>query len=398
MDSKLQGQDTPSRQINLCSLSRSSPRVMTLTQGSVSLGMSMSRSEARHGPTPALCSSGVGRGVVTMSQIHTDQLSAELRSRSIRPGTQQILISRISGSLQEADLSEPPNCDGYGRIRHFRTASSSVWPPNPLPVIPAAHRLGLDPSVTGTAQVFQNAACNWRCWYCYVPFNMLAANEDRSGWLTAVELVDHYRSEQARPIIIDCSGGQPDLVPEWVPWMMSALGAAGLDDSVYLWSDDNLSNDYFWRYLLPAQVRQIREYRNYGRVCCFKGFNAESFAFNTKAAPDLFDRQFELFRRLLTLDIDLYCYATFTSPVATNIEHDMTYFVDRLMAVHPNLPLRVVPLQIERYDVIESRMGDLQERALAIQQDAIVAWNENLRARFSSSELGQSIATVDILA
>ncbi|MGH3852689.1 MAG: hypothetical protein ACRDR6_04160 [Pseudonocardiaceae bacterium] len=99
--------------------------------------------------------------------------------------------------------------------------------------------------------------------------------------------------------MIDCSGGQPDLIREWVPWMMAELSRRGLAGSVYLWSDDNLSNDFFWRYLSPTQRREVTGYRNYGRVCCFKGFNADSFAFNTKADQTLFDRQFELFARLL---------------------------------------------------------------------------------------------------
>ena len=33
------------------------------------------------------------------------------------------------------------------------------------------------------AQAFQNAACNWRCWYCYVPFELLAAKEEHADWL-----------------------------------------------------------------------------------------------------------------------------------------------------------------------------------------------------------------------
>ena len=40
-----------------------------------------------------------------MPAIKTDDLSASLRSRSIRPETRELLISRIGGSAQEADLS-----------------------------------------------------------------------------------------------------------------------------------------------------------------------------------------------------------------------------------------------------------------------------------------------------
>ncbi|MDP2857265.1 MAG: hypothetical protein Q8P50_04720, partial [Bacillota bacterium] len=87
-----------------------------------------------------------------------------------------------------------------------------------------------------------------------------------------------YLSQDDRPFIIDISGGQPDLTPEWVPWMMSEIRARGLENDVYLWSDNNLSNDFFWQYLAEAERSLVATYKNYGRVCCFKGFDAESFS------------------------------------------------------------------------------------------------------------------------
>ncbi|MGH3907020.1 MAG: hypothetical protein ACRDTE_23000 [Pseudonocardiaceae bacterium] len=321
-----------------------------------------------------------------MVAIKTDNLSASLRLRSVRPETREILISRIDGSIQEADLSEPPNCEGYGRIRHFRMETLSPWPTNPLPMLPASYRLGTSPNEVSNAQVFQNASCNWRCWYCFVPFNLLAANEAYSAWLTPSKLLELYLTEDERPLVIDCSGGQPDLIPEWIPWTMEALAAHGLIDKVYLWSDDNLSNDYFWRYLTPAQRQTIADYFMYGRVCCFKGFNAKSFAFNTKADPELFDRQFQLFARLLSLGIDLYAYATFTAPESKGLTVDMRRFVDRLQAIHPNLPLRLVPLRIEAFGVVQPRVRDVHERAMVIQEEAVIAWNEEIAARFSGIE------------
>ena len=151
------------------------------------------------------------------------------------------------------------------------------------------------------AQVFQNAACNWRCWYCFVPFDLLAADPEKSAWLSAQELLELYLEESSPPRVIDLSGGQPDLVPEWVPWMMQELRNLGLDETTYLWSDDNLSNDFFWRFLTEEDLEIIQSYRAYGRVCCFKGFNRQSFSYNTLAEPDLFERQFQLFNSLIAL-------------------------------------------------------------------------------------------------
>ena len=58
--------------------------------------------------------------------------------------------------------------------------------------------------------------------------------------------------------MIDLTGGQPDLTPEWVPWMIQEIRARGLEDTVYLWSDDNLSTDYFWRYLSTNDIDLVR--------------------------------------------------------------------------------------------------------------------------------------------
>ena len=233
-----------------------------------------------------------------MSQvsINTDDVSESLRSRSINLDKQELLITNYFGTQQEKDLTVPPNCSGYGRIRHFYRETSKGWPSNPLPIDPAAKALGVQSTDLLKAQVFQNASCNWRCWYCYVPFNLLSANQKHSGWLSCAELLDLYLAEAERPVVIDLSGGQPDLVPEWIPWMMRELNDRGISDQVYLWSYDNLSNDYCWKYVTAQDRQLVASYRNYGKVCCFKGFDRQSFAFNTKAAPELFDRQIELFK------------------------------------------------------------------------------------------------------
>ena len=102
------------------------------------------------------------------------------------------------------------------------------------------------------------------------------------------KLIDLYIQISDAPKVIDLSGGQPDLTPEWIVWMMRELEKRNLSDKVYLWSDDNLSNDYLLRYLSKDDLEYMRHYRMYGKVCCFKGFDEQSFGFNTQAAPALF--------------------------------------------------------------------------------------------------------------
>ena len=331
------------------------------------------------------------------SQIDTARFSSAMRERGIDLHSGKLRITKFDGSDQEKDFTEPSNCEDFGRIRHFRHRTSDGWPANPLPIDPALAALGIEGGESLNAQVFQNAVCNWRCWYCFVDFELLSGSADHSDMLSPAELVSLYLAENGRPPMIDLSGGQPDLVPEWAPWMVQALRDRDLANSIYLWSDDNLSNDYFWRYLTNEDRAALNSNPMYGKVCCFKGFDAHSFAFNTAAEPDLFEQQLQLMERLLTeTDIDLYAYATFTSDAEENLEYAMLAFVDRLQELDPNLPLRTVPLEIAAFTPIVSRMNEGRERALSIQREAVTIWSRELERRFSSIERGPRISDVKL--
>ena len=154
---------------------------------------------------------------ILLNTINTESVSSHLRGRSIDLNGKRLLMTKFVGTNQEKDLTEPANCAAFGRIRHFRRDTGAGWPPNPLPIDPARRALALPPMDMLRAQVFQNAACNWRCWYCYVPFEMLSANPRYADWVSPSALVDLYLDQPEPPFVIDLTGGQPDLVPEWVP-------------------------------------------------------------------------------------------------------------------------------------------------------------------------------------
>lgn len=328
--------------------------------------------------------------------IDTEIASSSLRDKAIRTDEKTVLITNFANSLQEKDLTEPHNCCGYGRVRHFRLQIDADWSENPLPILPCIKALSLQNTDMIRAQVFQNAVCNWRCWYCFVDFKLLSGNRQFSEYLSCETLLDYYQEQENPPLMIDLTGGQPDLTPEWIPWMMDALIKRGLDQKIYLWSDDNLSNDYFWQYLTKEQIQLVRGYTNYGRVCCFKGIDELSFHHNTNAEPSGFDMQFKLAEKLLHLGIDLYSYITLPALPETNFKEAIERFFDRIQAIDPNYLLRIVPLKIFEFSPVVSRIKDLQTKLLVGQSIAINYWNEELARRFSKEEMDIPITEVKL--
>lgn len=332
------------------------------------------------------------------SIIDTDRFSSQLRAKGVDVQGERVLITQFADSSQQQDLTLPANCAGFGRIHHFRRTSGNQFPDNPLPAAPAEHYFGRYLGDTVKVQVFQNAICSWRCWYCFVDYKLLSGNLKHAAFKTADELIDLYLAEPYQCPIIDLSGGQPDLAPEWIFWFAEALKRRGLDQRIYLWSDDNLSNDYLWRYLRPNQLCQLASMANYSRVGCFKGFNERSFSFNTKAASSLFDRQFDTMKRLIETGLDMFGYITLTTPKSTDIARDMSRFFDKLQEkVHPLFPLRTIPLQIHAFTPTRKRMDDECEKAIELQSEAIEAWNEQIMARFSRSDRIKRITEIQLL-
>ena len=326
--------------------------------------------------------------------IDTDRTAIKFRSAGLDSNNQKLLITNFLGTGQEQDLTQAPNCHGLGRIRHFHRHGTKGWPENPLPIDPACKALGLPRTNLLRAQVFQNAVCSWRCWYCFVPFELLKADEGRAEWLSAQQLVDLYVMEEERPFVLDLTGGQPDLVPEWIVWMIEELQRREIATEVFLWSDDNLSNDYFWEILSEEQRITIMRFRNYGHVGCLKGFDEHSFAFNTGAYPDLFNRQFHAVRRFIDCGIDFYCYVTLTSDLRIGVGDKIKRFMDRLQEIDDNVPLRTVPLEIRLFTPVVARLNETYKQALKNQWLAVEAWQKELETRFTSTERAQNIADV----
>ena len=323
--------------------------------------------------------------------INTEEFSSHLREKGINIDSKKILLTKFVHSEQEKDLTLPPNCGGFGRIHHFRRLNSEIFPMNPLPIDPAQNYLRQEYADEIKVQVFQNAFCSWRCWYCFVDYKLLSANSKYSEFQSVEEQLDLYLKEEIRSPIIDLSGGQPDLVPEWGLWMLDEIHKRGLSKDIYVWSDDNLSNEYLWDYLTDEERDRFAKYENYGRVGCFKGFDPESFSFNTGADPTLWDKQFQIMKRLIDVGFDMYGYVTLTSFNDINLNAKIIYFIDKLQEIDPIFPLRTIPLKIVEFTPTKSRMREDHFRAIDVQEKAIDIWNSEIQKRFTAEQRGKRI-------
>ena len=324
-----------------------------------------------------------------------NQLAERLRSRVFDEKNRKFLLSKISESSQAGDLSVPSNCNGFGRIHHFRRNIDPLWIPDPLPMDPACHKLGISDLEMIETQVFQLAACNVHCWYCFVPDSLKCANDRLSGWFSAEEMIHSYLAETSNVNVLDLSGGNPELAPEWVLDTMRALEKAQKTGDVYLWSDDTLTTDFLFD-MDCSDIKYMSSYPMYGKVCCLKGFDADSFVFNSGLTQEMFIGQFERFEKYVDLGFDVYAYVTLTCSSTEGIDEKINAFADKLQKIHPLLPLRTVPLKILMFTPTKSRMNSRYQEALENQMVAISAWKKMLENRFSEMQRAQSIVNVSI--
>jgi len=327
-----------------------------------------------------------------LTLFNIDKEANKLRQMGIDLKEQKIRLACFTNSGQSHDFTLPPNCGGFGRIHNFQSFQGEGWPLDPLPIDPARHALGFPNADEISAEVFQNAICNLRCWYCYVDRSLITANPEHSNMLSVQEMLDYYLLEKNRPPVIDLSGGQPDLVPEWILWFADIVHNRKLDKEIYLWSDDNLSTDFLWRFLSKEDVSRLASYKNYGRVGCFKGFDQNSFSFNTGAPPEFFKAQFSLMRRLIVSGFDVYGYVTLTSDQDKDLDSKMADFVNRLqLEIHPMFPLRTIPQRILEFTPTKGRISVKQQKALKIQDEAVYHWQKELERRFPKKERDKRI-------
>ena len=123
---------------------------------------------------------------------------------------------------QEADLTLPANCNGYGRVRPLSTGDRRglACRTRCRSCPPAARSASLGTRANDRA-ASSNAACAWRCWYCFVPEELLRADRNAPHSVTAAELVDFSTNPDAPRSSTLGRIARPGA--GWTLWMMRAL-------------------------------------------------------------------------------------------------------------------------------------------------------------------------------
>jgi organic radical activating enzyme len=247
------------------------------------------------------------------------------------------------------------------------------------------------------AQVFQIAGCNMRCWYCFVDDSVLSVKSEYIEWITVENMVDMFVHEFPSIPILDLSGGQPDLVPEWCLWVMEEIEKRNLKNKVFIWVDDNLTTmDLMEKYLSKEQISYMANFPKHSRVCCFKGFDDVTYKFNIRNRHMHFAEQIDSFRKLYNYGFDIYTYITLTGPEGSADKGKMKNFIKILREININLPLRVIPLEIKEFAVTRGRMNLFFAKALEEQYQAYEFWCELMDEYYTNEEQDMPFEKVNI--
>lgn len=312
-----------------------------------------------------------------MLESRTIRKQIELRNKLIDIKSKKIMVARISDSIEADDEYTHVNCNGYGRIRkystfrlHFSRAATARHPTR-------SNSLRHDQYDT---QVFQVAGCDFRCWYCFVDDKLLSADSSHARWFSAGELLDMALHDSA-PTVIDLSGGQAELVPEWTVWMMEEIEQRGLKEKITVWSDDNLSCNFFWTHLNHEQRQYVINFPGYCKTVCLKGFDSKGFAANTGTPGIFFERQLEILKRLWNDGVNMDIYLTMLDIPRQHQEAEVIIdqLLQKLISIHPTLPHRIVPLKIYPFSNMLRRANVKRLENLGLQINRFNLWTERLK-------------------
>jgi len=205
-----------------------------------------------------------------------------------------------------------------------------------------------------TPFAIQVGTCNLNCFWCFV------SDELRDGkigdYFTVKEVLDMWRNNEEKGVL-RITGGEPFLAPEFLIEIGKEIKKLK-EKQRYLWIDTNLLGK---KYDLVAKTLSDLEIP-FGICGCFKGFDKETFRFNTNAPKDLFNKQFNNARTILNNlynngELFFYVPEILENINEKEIEKKIINFYEQLTSkVHELAPLRVTVLKIKSYEANKEKL------------------------------------------
>lgn len=307
----------------------------------------------------------------------------------------KFLMCKILYDNEETKKKLNVNLNDFGRIRTFYRKKFTDWNSDPIPLDIISEKLNYKELDKLDVQMLEVAKCNLHCWWCYLPDEIRRINDKYMEWFSPKELVDLILRDNKDCKSIYLSGGNPELVPEFVYEFMKELEERKISNDILLWSDDVLTTDYNFN-IDKDKLDYMINYQNYIKLCCLKGFDPESFAFNTLLPKEVFNEQLSRLKKYIDLGFEVYCYIILTCNSLKNIKTKIKNIINQLQDISYYLPLRVIPIKIEEFSAVTSRLNTERIKSMQNQYEVLKVWNQEIDNIYSEDERKQNIAKIKL--
>jgi len=242
----------------------------------------------------------------------------------------------------------------------------------------------------------QVALCDFYCWYCYVPDELLRGRKvqystPREVMERFLEIRNNDKKQGLESNVLRISGGEPFLAPDLILECLEYLRDNGMEREVLVWSETNLSPflkeqpDQFvlaeiWLEEQGKSLKDFAFFKNFVLHPCLHGTTSLNFSQTTLVREDFFDPLVEAFGLLIDYRIDIY-------PTISSNTCPSTHIGDlflRLKEIHEKLPLRFALIEYHfDYPIIDERLSRSRRQGIIYGKNAMIAkWNELLQKNY----------------
>jgi len=307
-------------------------------------------------------------GIYAVAPLHHTKMSGNLTN-----------ILRVFTAINP-QRGRKPNIDGMYFDKYVDVLSDS-------PITAATKMKGDWHSYTHHV-IVQLGVCNFRCWYCYVDYKLLAGKD--VVFVTAETIMQQFlevrKQAKAHNLaynVLRISGGEPFFAPDLLLSCLRIARAKGLDQEICIKTETNLSplQKIGDRSLAEewSSFEELASYPNFYVHPTIHGLSPESLRANSAVSSDMFDRILDGLSTLLTYKLDFY--PSFSSNTV-NPELILLFF-QKMKNLHRNLPLRIAvrPFSFD-YDIIRER--DQGKRVVTVfdHRQTIEIWDKLLHEEY----------------